>query len=120
MSKTTEIARLAEILTRKSAAAGRDVNVSPVLSRLLTIERSLQRMGERRCNEPMSEEEEARLSKREERLEVDAAQLAGSLGASFYHQSDPRGCQVYLLFPGDLRDGQKAESYYTNGVAVCL
>jgi hypothetical protein len=35
-----------------------------------------------------------------------------------FHQTDPRGCSMYILRPGDVPDGQHARSFYTSGVAV--
>jgi hypothetical protein len=35
-----------------------------------------------------------------------------------YVQSDPRGCALYLIRPGDVPDGKEVESYYSRGVAV--
>ena len=35
-----------------------------------------------------------------------------------YVQGDPRGCSLYILRPGDVPEGQNAESYYSRGVAV--
>lgn len=39
---------------------------------------------------------------------------------SFYHQTDPRGCALYILRPGDVPEGEDAGSYYSRGVAVCI
>lgn len=36
-----------------------------------------------------------------------------------YHQTDPRGASVYLLRASDVRPGEKLDSVYTRGVAVC-
>lgn len=36
-----------------------------------------------------------------------------------YHQSDPRGCMVYLVKASDISDGSPIDSVYTRGVAVC-
>lgn len=35
-----------------------------------------------------------------------------------YHQGDPRGAALYILRPGDVPEGEKAESWYSRGVAV--
>jgi hypothetical protein len=35
-----------------------------------------------------------------------------------YVQGDPRGCALYILRPGDVPEGQHAESYYSRGIAV--
>ncbi len=37
---------------------------------------------------------------------------------STYVQGDPRGCALYILRPGDVPEGQDAESYYSRGIAV--
>lgn len=37
---------------------------------------------------------------------------------SYYVQTDPRGASLYILRPGDVPEGQKAESYYTRGICV--
>lgn len=36
-----------------------------------------------------------------------------------YHQSDPRGCALYLLKQSDIREGERIDSIYTRGLAVC-
>lgn len=41
-------------------------------------------------------------------------------GLSFYHQGDPRGCALYVLRPGDVPAGERADSYYSRGVAICI
>lgn len=35
-----------------------------------------------------------------------------------YHQTDPRGCALYLLRASDIRPGESIESVYSRGVAV--
>jgi len=37
---------------------------------------------------------------------------------SYFLQTDPRGCALYILRPCDIPEGKKAESYYSNGIAV--
>ncbi len=41
-------------------------------------------------------------------------------GLSFYHQSDPRGCALYLIRPSDVIEGADVGSYYSRGIAVCV
>jgi hypothetical protein len=36
----------------------------------------------------------------------------------YYVQTDPRGCALYILRPGDVPEGEQAESYYSRGIAV--
>lgn len=38
---------------------------------------------------------------------------------SYYHHGDCRGCSLYIIRPGDVPEGKKYESFYTNGIAVC-
>ena len=35
-----------------------------------------------------------------------------------YVQGDPRGAALYILRPGDVPEGQHADSYYTRGICV--
>lgn len=49
-----------------------------------------------------------------------AAILKSHPTLSFYHQTDPRGCALYILRPGDVPDGADPSSCYTNGIAVCI
>jgi len=37
---------------------------------------------------------------------------------SAYQQTDPRGCALYIIRPGDVREGEQVESHYTNGLPV--
>lgn len=39
-------------------------------------------------------------------------------GFAAYQQTDPRGCALYILRPGDIPEGEQAERYYTNGLPV--
>jgi hypothetical protein len=36
----------------------------------------------------------------------------------FYIQGDPRGASLYIIRPGDIREGSTVDSCYSNGVAV--
>lgn len=36
-----------------------------------------------------------------------------------YVQTDPRGCALHILRPGDVPPGEDAGAYYSRGVAVC-
>lgn len=44
--------------------------------------------------------------------------LARYPSLSAYVQTDPRGCALYILRPGDVPAGAEASSYYSRGVAV--
>ena len=37
-----------------------------------------------------------------------------------YHQTDPRGCALYIVRKSDIPEGRSLDSCYTNGVAVCI
>ena len=39
-------------------------------------------------------------------------------GFQSYVQGDPRGCALYILRPGDVREGDDVSSVYTRGIAV--
>lgn len=41
-------------------------------------------------------------------------------GCKAYFQGDPRGCSLYVIRPGDVRDGDDVNSVYTRGIALCL
>lgn len=36
-----------------------------------------------------------------------------------YHQSDPRGCSLYIVRRRDIPKGAGVSQYYTRGIAVC-
>lgn len=36
----------------------------------------------------------------------------------YYIQGDPRGAALYLLRPGDVPEGESADSYYSRGICV--
>jgi hypothetical protein len=39
--------------------------------------------------------------------------------AGYYQQSDPRGCALYIIRKGDIPEGERAECFYSRGIAVC-
>jgi len=43
-----------------------------------------------------------------------------SPGLTFYHQTDPRGCALYILRPGDVPAGSTVAACYSRGIAVCI
>ena len=36
----------------------------------------------------------------------------------FYHQTDPRGCALYIVRVADVPEGQSLDAFYTRGLAV--
>lgn len=48
-----------------------------------------------------------------------ARKQASRYGLSIYHQSDPRGCALYLYDPADLNGSDIRSIYPTHAVAVC-
>lgn len=44
--------------------------------------------------------------------------LAPTRKVFYYLQTDPRGCALYILRPGDVPAGADVQSYYTRGIAV--
>ena len=105
------------------------------LGQLLRASRTLSCWGEHECNGTIQRDEDTgipywwspdtgeRLSRAPDR-EVGALKraerIAAEHGLTIYHQPDPRGCALYLLRPGDVPAGERAESYYTRGIAVTV
>ena len=48
-----------------------------------------------------------------------ASAIATVHGMTIYHQTDPRGCALYLIRPGDVPIGQCVTGYYSRGIAIC-
>ena len=118
------------------------------ISQLLRAERTLQRWAERECgdgsNWAIERDETADgsdgkpflvyhadrdyskpavrypIADREAGALRRVAKICGRHGLDFYHQTDPRGCALYVLRPGDVPAGQCVTGCYTRGVAVCL
>ena len=44
---------------------------------------------------------------------------SGAGRLQYYHQTDPRGCALYLLRASDVRPGEQLDSVYSRGLAVC-
>ena len=85
--------------------------VTYVYERLKPVARQLHRLDERACN-GTSESLAKRDEKREINLMKSAADLAGQIGLTPYHQSDPRGCSLYVI------DKTMDDSNYHNGIAI--
>ena len=49
-----------------------------------------------------------------------AAAIATAHGLTIYHQTDPRGCSLYIIRPGDIPEGSDVTGSYSNGIAVCI
>jgi len=60
---------------------------------LQKISKSLSRLDIKACNYGLSQRDE----KREDKLEKQAKNLAQEIGLKIYHQTDPRGCSLYLI-----------------------
>lgn len=52
-------------------------------------------------------------------IPVMGAELHEAFAVHAYHQSDPRGCSLYLVSGHDIREGEALDSIYTRGLAVC-
>ena len=81
------------------------------LEQLKPISRKLNALGVRACN-GVSESQETRDATSEAKLTKRADLLAQDLGLRFYHQTDPRGCSVYLI------DENMDDSTYSRGIAI--
>ena len=79
-----------------------------VYKRLQKIEKSLHKLYETACNQEMTKRQIAR----QDNLRKKADELALNIGLKAYHQTDCRGCSIYLI--SDDLD----ETTYNNGIAV--
>jgi len=81
---------------------------------LKKISRTLHRLDENMCNGykdwqgNWNEEAEKRAEKKEITILKRANEIVAKVGLIAYHQSDPRGCSLYLVKEGE-------ENNYTNG-----
>jgi len=96
-------------------AIDEDTGFSPVtVSAIDALDRAQKRLhalDERRCN---GTEDEARYERLCDRCMKRVALLVDSWGCKPYHQTDPRGCALYLAFGDKRTDGD-----YTIKVAIC-
>ena len=90
--------------------------VSPDVAMLLSVSTSLHRLREAACLRELTPRERVRIK----RLEKTAHEIAvGLWGAqTVFHQPDPRGCPMYVIFPGDVPAGEPVEDHYHSGVAI--
>lgn len=44
---------------------------------------------------------------------------SGAGRLQYYHQTDPRGCALYLIRASDIRPGESLDSVYSRGLPVC-
>jgi hypothetical protein len=90
--------------------------VKYVLESLAPISRRLNAIDCRSCNgyadTDWGRAQEKRDNGKEVRLEKEGRELAQSIGLKFYHQTDPRGCSVYLI------DSTMNDSNYSSGIAI--
>ena len=94
-----------------------DVSVSiNVYKKLLPIASILHRIAERQCNGYAATDWGRKQEKRDERKEASllnkAISLASQTGLYIYHQTDPRGCSLYLI------TNEMDSTNYTNGIAI--
>lgn len=105
------------------------------LDALLLAEKRLSRFAEHECNGVIQRDEmtgipywyssydNRRLGKARD-MENGAlkriAEILKPTTLSFYHQTDPRGCALYLIRQSDIPDGKSIDQYYTRGIAICL
>ena len=73
---------------------------------LVKISKSLRRIGCKECNYGLTERDE----KRRQRLEEKAYEIAARFSLGCYFQRNPRGCALYLV--------TKKCREYTDGIAV--
>ena len=79
-----------------------------VYKQLQKIARSLHHLDEVGCDRGLTARQERSLKEMEQR----AHSFAQELGLHAWHQSDPRGCTLYLV------DHEDASTDYNNGIPV--
>jgi len=107
---------------------------------LLRCERTLQRWGERECGDGSDwaierdevtgktfnvyhgrgESRRYPIADRETGAYNRALTICKAHGLTAYHQGDCRGCNLYVLRPGDVKDGERIGSVYSRGIAICI
>lgn len=110
----------------------------PEIDTLLRCQRTLHTWAEHECNGDIERDETTgktsrvlidrigercghyRIPDRETGALKRATAIAEAHGLTFYHQTDPRGCALYLLRPGDVPEGKDPGAYYSHGIAVCI
>lgn len=111
---------------------------STEINQLMRAERTLGRWATAECNGEIQRDESTgqayrhygnvtsgpfltvKIADREAGALKRVADICARHGLAFYHQGDPRGCALYIIRPGDIRDGSSVDSCYTNGIAVCI
>ena len=84
-----------------------------IVDKLKKLSRSINRIDCQLCNGFKTEKESSKVEQRRYKLINEAKELAKGLGLYIYHQSDPRGCSLYLI--NKIMD----ENTYNHGVALC-
>ena len=100
---------------------------------LIRASLTLHRWAERECNGEIQRDEETgkpyvhstfdgrRLyatADRETSAIARAQTIATKYRLGLYHQTDPRGCALYLLRAGDVPEGADVDSYYSRGIPI--
>lgn len=132
--RETKAERLAK-LHAQMCSLGLSVSETEQLRR---IERALHRWGERECGmgDGCIERDEKTgkpywlnsATMRRTAIRDGEAGALRKLGAIMaahprllaYHQTDCRGCALYILRKRQVQDGENLDSVYTRGVAVCI
>lgn len=109
-----EEATIALRLCEGAARSGKRLSLGDLL-KILRDARSIGRLDEAACNRELTARENRRL----DRLYGDLVKRAREFGADdVFHQSDPRGAPIWILFAGDVPAGGAVRQHYTNGVAI--
>jgi len=126
MERTNRRARLEELISRVKSQFG--MTRKDVLA-LIRIDSVLHSWGESECNGERYRDDDDRTywqngdrcSDRETPALARASRIAEQYGCKFYYQSDPRGCQVHIYKPEDLkkRDNYEIDCVY-NQVAMAV
>lgn len=82
---------------------------------LQRISHRLHQLDEHACNWGLTHRQETRV----ERLEQQAHGIADRYDMIAYHQSDPRGWSLYLVYSGQITDEHPIDTIYDRGLGIC-
>lgn len=113
MAREQELIAMVWALTDRARRDGRNIYPGHIRD-LIRLSRRLRRLSELSCNRELSKREEAASLNAMNRVLA----IADEIGVKVYHQGDPRGATVWIIFPGDINTDQELSRNYTNGVAI--
>lgn len=79
-------------------------DITPLAEKLMRYGATYCRIQEAYCNDPMSDEQQARMERKEQSLEKLISDVCQTLGAKAVFQGDPRGATVKISVPDGFTD----------------